>query len=416
MLSIKVYSNSLPAELAKKLETTIKNKTYVLYLNNEIIGHGQLLLHSSGEIELAYIEIKKECRGQKLGQKLVNFIIWNSAYQKIVATSIVPDFFLKAGLKISSQFPSFVDHNSRECRENCQPKKCTSLVFEKYSFLKKASEHPELQKQYFKLIKSSNTLLSDFSVTNNLMWDFIENHYYIEIANLVFLVVFPFDQEPCALIPPIRAIPSEVIEALLKKLKLANIKHIRSLTCLNKDLFKGQALTENRNNADYLYLAKEFASFAGKKFEKKKNRLKKFLRENPDQQLTAVLPEHHQALLAFVQKVCPQQQIAPIYCSEVLAQGLKENLLQGFFVTIKGEIAGCLFYSESNSKTINVHFEFIDAAYDGIAQFLNNHLGKQLENKYTFINREIDLGLPGLRRSKLSYRPYRLLKKYDLVI
>ncbi len=416
MLSIKVYSNTLPPALAKKLETTIENKTYVLYLNNEIIGHGQLLLHKSGEIELAYIEIKKELRGQQLGKRLVNFMIWNSPFEKITATSITPEFFLKLGFTVQPKFPSFVDHSSRECRENCQPHKCTSLLFEKASFLKKASEYPALQKKYFELIKGSNTLLSDFSITNNIMWDFIENHYYIEIAGFVFLVVFPFDHEPCSLIPPVKNIPAETIETLLKKLKSANIKHIRSLTCINKNLFSHQTATENRNNFDYLYLTKEFASFAGKKFEKKRNRLKKFLRDFPDYQLTNVLPQHHQEIIAFVQKVCPQQQIAPIYCSEVLGSGLKENLLAGFFVTIKGNIAGCLFYSESNSKTINVHFEFIDSIYDGIAQFLNNQLGKMVEHKYDFINREIDLGLPGLRKSKLSYRPYRLLKKYDLVI
>jgi hypothetical protein len=43
---------------------------------------------------------------------------------------------------------------------------------------------------------------------------------------------------------------------------------------------------------------------------------------------------------------------------------------------------------------------------------MNNYLGQALSGKYTFINREQDLGIAGLRKSKLSYNPYRLVKKY----
>lgn len=416
MLSIKVYHNQLPAELEEKLENKIKHHTYVLSQNGEIVGHGQFLLHQSGEVELAYIEVKEGFRGKQLGKKLVQFMLWNAPFKKIVATSITPEFFLKLGFNSQKKLPSFVDHSSQECQENCQPQKCTSLVFEKPAYLKKASEHPGLQKKYFTLIKKARTLLSDFSITNNIIWDFVENHYYLEIDDFVFLVVFPFDYEACALIPPLKNIPAETIKTLLEQLQQAQIKYIRSLTCLNKFLFKDYTLTENRGNFDYIHLAKDFASFAGKKLEKKRNRLNKFLREHPKHQIVDVLPEHHQAIFSFVQKVCPQQQIAPIYCSEVIERGLKENLLRGFFITIKEKIAGCLFYSELNKHTINVHFEFIDSAYDGIAQVLNNQLGKKTSTNYKFINREVDLGLPGLRKSKLSYRPYRLLKKYDLTI
>ena len=81
-------------------------------------------------------------------------------------------------------------------------------------------------------------------------------------------------------------------------------------------------------------------------------------------------------------------------------------------VLIEKEMVGILIYSNINPKTVMVHFEFIDNRYDGVAQLLNNCLGKKLQGTHLFINREPDLGIPGLRKSKLSYRPYRLLKKY----
>ena len=103
-----------------------------------------------------------------------------------------------------------------------------------------------------------------------------------------------------------------------------------------------------------------------------------------------------------------------IYSINILKTGLEKDLLQGFIVKIKEEVVGALFYSELNRETIDVNFEIINSKFDGVGQLLNNHLGQKILGKYKFINRESDLGLAGLRKSKLSYRPYRILKKCDL--
>ena len=38
-----------------------------------------------------------------------------------------------------------------------------------------------------------------------------------------------------------------------------------------------------------------------------------------------------------------------------------------------------------------------------------------LPEKYIYINREQDLGLPGLREAKLGLRPVKFIKKYKVV-
>ena len=86
-------------------------------------------------------------------------------------------------------------------------------------------------------------------------------------------------------------------------------------------------------------------------------------------------------------------------------------------------LCGCIYYVEEipaayligeelNPATFVVHFEKGVGGYKGLLQFVNKSFAGLLPQKYEFINREQDLGDPGLRASKEGYRPCAFVKKY----
>ena len=68
----------------------------------------------------------------------------------------------------------------------------------------------------------------------------------------------------------------------------------------------------------------------------------------------------------------------------------------------------------AKGDTIVIHFEKGDTRFKGIYQAINKHFLAAQENRFTFVNREQDLGDEGLRKAKLSYNPVTFMQKYDV--
>lgn len=62
--------------------------------------------------------------------------------------------------------------------------------------------------------------------------------------------------------------------------------------------------------------------------------------------------------------------------------------------------------------TFITHFEKVDYSFNGVAQMINYLLANYVKDKVTYINREEDLGIEGLRKAKLSYNPIEFIKSY----
>jgi len=430
MLNIKLIKDikDLPESFSFNLDLSKDLFVYLLFSDDEMIGCGQLIEHNFKEIEIAYIEIRKEYRKRGYGTKLIKFMINNSHYKEFLLTTVEPSFYEKIGFKKIRGFPSFVDHSDPECK-NCNPSKCVTLSYKKPDGLIKLEESKSFQAEYAGLLKRNRPMICEFSLINNKLWSFTENPYFLKIKDYLFIVSFPFDNPNHGVVLPYKNIPLEVMDIYILFIKKININRIKlqtNITDLPRSLLEKineinfsskhpLEIIEDRDNFDYLYRVSDFACYPGRKYSKKRNRLKKFIKNYPNFTILPYDSSYKSEVLEFAKHINKRLDVSYIYGELPLKIGLDSNLLSGFIVKVAEKIVGLVLYSILNEKTVLVHFELINTNYDGVAQFINNYMAKTFQGKYLFINREQDLGISGLRKSKLSYKPYRLLKKYDIV-
>ncbi|GBR75886.1 hypothetical protein NO2_0517 [Candidatus Termititenax persephonae] len=422
MLGLKIFDGenkkNIPPEIQSQLEQEVPARTYVLYAGRTVIGWAQILANETGHYELAYVEIKPEYRGQGYGRDFVRFVLSEHFAQQIYCLTLKPEFFLKLGFTLEKKYPPFVDHRDPVCQA-CDPARCTALVFRKPSDLVRFGAEQKYLRQYENLLAGQNFLGSEFSTVNEKTWTFAENIYFLNIDGYLFLAAYPFFAEPFGVLCPYRTIPDSTLDkfwARLQELGIRRLTYLGGRTLHILQNYSGKntwPISLDRDNFDYLYKVRDFAEYPGARFANKRNRLKKFLRSHSGGTVINYAPEHRDLFFNFARQRLAEMGV-DVISEEVLRLGLEQNLYSGFLVKVGQAEVGLLLYSELNPKTVIVHFELIDERYDGVAQFMNNYLALRLLGTYDFINREQDLGLPGLRKSKLSYNPYRLIKKYTV--
>ena len=110
----------------------------------------------------------------------------------------------------------------------------------------------------------------------------------------------------------------------------------------------------------------------------------------------------------------PVQDCFPFYLAE--RTGIYERLgLEGGALRIRGKIVGFTIGEMCSADTFDVHFEKADGSINGAYPMVCRELTRMLLARrpgLIHINREDDMGLEPLRRSKESYKPEYLLKKY----
>jgi hypothetical protein len=176
----------------------------------------------------------------------------------------------------------------------------------------------------------------------------------------------------------------------------------------------------DRDQADYLYSREELATLPGKKFHKRRNRLTKFLREEGADYVYGELgDEHLDACLALAEGWCeiscslekPSTYRETAAAKEALS--LRRELgLRGAVVSTGGQVRAFCLGEELRPDTFVVHFEKVEPGREGLAQLINRDFCLHSLGNYLYVNREQDLGDPGLRHAKESYHPVSLVQKY----
>lgn len=174
---------------------------------------------------------------------------------------------------------------------------------------------------------------------------------------------------------------------------------------------------EERDHFDYLYCREKLVQLEGKEFQTKRNHVNKF-RKTYDYRYTPMTAEMVGDCLKMYGRWCEErrceQENGLVEERQALTWGMKhfrELELTGGVIWVDGEIAAFTYGSPVNRDTFCIHAEKALAGFEGLYNAINQEFARHLPERYVYLNREEDLGLPGLRKAKMSYRPVRLLNK-----
>lgn len=186
------------------------------------------------------------------------------------------------------------------------------------------------------------------------------------------------------------------------------------------ELYEGRFICENnRDDSDYIYNSEDLITLPGKKYHQKRNHLARFheldytyspITENDIDDCITFLVHTYNAKTSDNK----QSFIAEQYAINTFFTYFRELDLCGGIIRIDGEPAAVTLGEGGFGDVFYVHIEKADTQFSGIYAGINNLFAKQSAEKYKYINREEDLGIEGLRKSKLSYKPAFLLNKYTV--
>jgi hypothetical protein len=186
------------------------------------------------------------------------------------------------------------------------------------------------------------------------------------------------------------------------------------------DLF---SIQDNRDYADYIYEAEKLRTLKGKKYSKKRNHLNAFYAEyegryyykklqaqdkddvcrflrgwkRHKEEITSALDSELDAIC----RVIDHLDVLDIKCGAIYVDDRLEALSIGSLV--------------NDGKEAVIHVEKANDSIRGLYPLINQVFLLNEFPEVEIVNREEDLGIPGLRKAKLSYHPSLILNKYFIL-
>lgn len=196
----------------------------------------------------------------------------------------------------------------------------------------------------------------------------------------------------------------------------------RAAAQLLSELFPGEFVIEPcRDYAEYLYTHGKLADLPGAEMASKRHDISTFFRDYGSRtRIETIRPEHLTPIRAF-QKAWLEaknhgQEDVQLECENLAIQRGLDHFealgLSGIVVFIDDVLSGYAYGAPLSDDCYDVLIEKGDRRYPDIYRVLNRDLVRRCCGDYAWINREEDVGAPGLRKAKMSYKPDQLLEKF----
>jgi hypothetical protein len=191
------------------------------------------------------------------------------------------------------------------------------------------------------------------------------------------------------------------------------------------DLF---SIDEQPEYTDYVYLTEDLATLKGNRYSKKRNLINQFQRIYRATERVTVAPIESPAVpecIEFLEEWClerdcdkdPTEDIACEKEAALKALEYADTIeMKGVLVRVDGVVSAIGMASRLTGDMGVLHFEKAFAAVKGLYQYLDQQCAQRLFCSTRYLNKESDMGIPGLAKAKKSYHPARLVRSYKLIL
>ena len=167
---------------------------------------------------------------------------------------------------------------------------------------------------------------------------------------------------------------------------------------------------------DYVYKSENLRNLAGKRYHGKRNHLKRFY--ETDWSYHDMTEADFDDCIEFAvnsyndnMSYDDESSVGEQFAINTFFNHFEELGLKGGVIKVGGKVKGFTIASRTNSDTIDIHVEKADSTINGAYTAIMNEFAKSSAQEFEYINREEDLGIEGLRKSKRSYYPeFQIIK------
>ena len=272
----------------------------------------------------------------------------------------------------------------------------------------------------------------NYNFANLVGWQF---WYYTEVCVLENAVVlrYTFDGQRAYMICTSEALSLELIEALFDDSNgdfsdgaecgaAMTLIGLEDSQVAQWSMVNGQwsiNIEPARDQYDYIYRRTDLATLHGRHLDAKRNHIHRFREEHPVFEYRPLTPElfdECRRLTDIWQEekggsdtISAEKQVMETIFSNWDALGMI-----GGSILVDGRMVAFAYGAAVTTDTFDVCVEKADRHVEGAFAIINQQFAEHLPEQYIYLNREEDMGIPGLRQAKLSYHP-EILLTYNVV-
>ncbi len=266
----------------------------------------------------------------------------------------------------------------------------------------------------------------EFSAANNILWSPYYDTGYVILEDMMSFCKLKNDLPVCFSFPVGNGDAKKAFDCIREYFDGNNMEF--SMYLVEDKMFQqieewypGEyTISFDRDSADYLYEYKTLSELKGKKLHGKRNHINAFIEQYPDyvyedidetninecKQLADDWAKEHEA--GGTDEENSEYEVKVL---KFALDNMKELGLEGGLIRVGERVVAFTVGEPLTKNTYVIHFEKAYADVRGAYPMINREYVRRKISGYQYINREEDMGLPGLRHAKTTYQPIRLVEK-----